>query len=141
MARHLVPLRALDSVARERKRAEIEKHYRIAGPFAFVNVNLLDNRSEFLAPVQLYVRRCGEDFDLQASGAVAVANTIAYLSELIDPISLFLGLTGRNLMTQALEYSFLGEGEVGLSVYAALIRYWEWTPEDDVRPLIFLMSE
>ena len=38
-------------------------------------------------------------------------------------------------------YLLLGEGEVALSVYAILIRYWEWTPEDDVRPLIFLMSE
>jgi hypothetical protein len=31
--------------------------------------------------------------------------------------------------------------EVGLMVYAILVRYWNWTPEEDVRPLIFLMSE
>jgi hypothetical protein len=26
-------------------------------------------------------------------------------------------------------------------VYTILLRYWESTPEDDVRPLIFLMSD
>jgi hypothetical protein len=26
-------------------------------------------------------------------------------------------------------------------VYTILLRYWEYTPEDDVRPYIFLMSE
>ena len=35
----------------------------------------------------------------------------------------------------------LSEGETGLMVYAVLLRYWEWTPEEDVRPLIFLMSD
>lgn len=27
------------------------------------------------------------------------------------------------------------------SVYGILLRYWEWTPEDDVRPTIHLLSE
>jgi hypothetical protein len=26
-------------------------------------------------------------------------------------------------------------------VYTVLLRYWDWTPEEDVRPLIFLMSD
>ena len=60
---------------------------------------------------------------------------------MLDPISIFLGLTRLNLVTQALKYLFLGEGETGLMVYMILQRYWEWTPEDDVRPLIFLMSD
>ena len=123
------------------KRREIEQYYKATGPIAFVHVTLLDNRSDFLAPVQLRVRRSGDDFILELTGAVAVANTVAYLSELIDPISMFLGLTRQNLMTQSLRYFLFGEGEVALSVYSILIRYWEWTPEDDVRPLIFLMSE
>ena len=74
-------------------------------------------------------------------GAVAIANTIAYLSEAIDPISIFIGLTRRDLMGQAMRYLAFGEGETGLMVYTILLRYWEWTPEDDVRPLIFLMSD
>lgn len=44
-------------------------------------------------------------------------------------------------MGQAMRYLILGEGETGLLVYRILLRYWEWTPEEDVRPLIFLMSE
>ncbi len=74
-------------------------------------------------------------------GAIAIANTIAYVSECIDPISIFLGLTRRDLMAQAVRYLFFGEGETGLMVYTILLRYWEWTPEEDVRPLIFLMSD
>jgi hypothetical protein len=50
-------------------------------------------------------------------------------------------LTRRNLMDQALQFLLFGEGETGLKVYAILLRYWEWTPEDDVRPYIFLMSD
>jgi hypothetical protein len=104
-------------------------------------VDLLDNRSEFLAPLQLHVRKNGPDFDVAITGAVAVANSLAYFSELVDPISIYLGLTRQNLMTQSLRYFLLGEGEVGLSVYSILVRYWAWTPEDDVRPFIYLMSE
>lgn len=138
---HLVSLRSSDASSRERKRREILKYYHVKGPMAFAHVHLLDNRSEFLAPLQLEIRRQGDDFVLDIHGAIAIANSIAYLSEQIDPISLMLGLTRQNLMTQAFKYLVWGEGEVGLSVYTILIRYWEWTPEEDVRPLIFLMSE
>jgi hypothetical protein len=74
-------------------------------------------------------------------GAIAIANTIAYLSECLDPKSIFIGLTRRGLMSQAVRYLLFGEGETGLMVYTILLRYWDWTPEDDVRPLIFLMSD
>jgi hypothetical protein len=138
---HLVPLRAADPAARERKRTEIHRHYRVSGPIAFVHVQLVDNRSEFLGSPQVQVRRLGEDFDLRITGAVAVANTIAYLSELVDPIGIFLSLTRQSPMTQSLRFVLFGEGEVGLLVYTTLLRYWRWTPEDDVRPTIHLMSE
>jgi hypothetical protein len=74
-------------------------------------------------------------------GAIAIANTIAYVSEVMDPISIFIGLTRRGLMGQAARYLLFGEGETGLMVYTILLRYWDWTPEEDVRPLIFLMSD
>jgi hypothetical protein len=120
---------------------ELENHYAIRGPMAFFNVNLADNRSEFLSSLRLKVRQEGKNYVVTVDGAIAVANTIAYCSELIDPIDIFLGLTRRNLMSQAVRYFFWGEGETGLMVYTILVRYWEWTPEDDVRPMIFLMSE
>jgi hypothetical protein len=138
---HLVPMRVNSRAARERKSAEIRRHYLVEGPMAFVHVELLDNRSEFLAPLPFHVTREGDDIFIRVTGAVAIANTISYVSELIDPRSLFLGLTRRNLMTQSLRHLLWGEGETGPLVYAILVRYWEWTPEEDVRPLIFLMSD
>ena len=58
-----------------------------------------------------------------------------------DPISIFLSLSRRNQMRQAFRYLLLGEGETGLMVYAILVRYWETTPEEDVRPRIYLMCD
>ena len=138
---HLVPIRSAFVEERRKKRALIVRHYNVRGPFLFLHVNLLDNRSEFSAPLEVRVRKDGEDYVGEVLGAVAIANTIAYLSEAIDPISIFIGLTRRDLMSQAMRYLLFGEGETGLMVYTILLRYWDWTPEDDVRPLIFLMSD
>ncbi len=138
---HLVPLRTNTAAARKKKLADVRKYYAIKGPVAFIYVQLMDNRSEFLSELRVRVRSEEDDYVVEVFGAPALANTIAYVSEMIDPISIFLGLTRQNLMTQALRYLFLGEGETGLMVYTILLKYWEWTPEDDVRPLIFLMSE
>jgi hypothetical protein len=138
---NLVPLTRADPDARRRKAAEIDRYYDIHHPYAFVHVRLLDNRSEFLAPVSVRVRREGGDYSVEATGAVAIANTIAYFSELLDPVGIFLGLTRKSLMAQSFRYVLWGEGETGLMVYQILLRWWEWTPGDDVRPFIFLMSE
>jgi hypothetical protein len=138
---NLVPLRGADPEARRAKAAEVRSHFAIQGPLAFVHCNLADNRSEFLASLRVNVEKEDDDYIITVDGAVAIANTIAYISELIDPKSLVLGLTRQNLMTQAFKYILWGEGETGLMVYTILLRYWDWTPEEDVRPLIFLMSE
>ena len=106
-----------------------------------MHVNLIDNRSEFLAPLQVEILVDDENYLVMVSGAIATANSIAFISEAIDPISIFLGLTRENLMVQSLRYLLWGEGETGLMVYTILLRYWESTPEEDVRPFIFLMSE
>lgn len=137
----LVPMKSWGANAIKRKAEEIHRHYAVKQPLAFIHVRLLDNRSEFLSPLRLRVTRSGNDFVINVTGAVAIANTIAYVSELIDPVNLFLGLTRRNLMAQALRFLLWGEGETGLMVYTILLRYWDWTPEDDLRPRIFLMSE
>jgi hypothetical protein len=138
---NLVPLRTNTPAARARKTAELRRYYAPRGPLAFIHVMLLDNRSEFLAPAQVRVTRENDGFVIAVTGAIAIANTIASVSEFIDPISIFLGLTRQNLMSQSLRFLFWGEGETGLLVYTILLKYWEWTPEEDVRPLIFLMSE
>ncbi|MBL8203051.1 MAG: hypothetical protein JNM09_02395 [Blastocatellia bacterium] len=138
---NLVPLRTSTPEHRAYKEKEIRKHYNVQGPLAFVHVTFMDNRSEFLAPLTVRVFRENDDFVIEVHGATAIANTIAYISELIDPISIFVGLTRQNLMAQSVKYLLFGEGETGMMIYKILLRYWDWTPEDDVRPLIFLMSE
>jgi len=138
---HLVPIPSSSADARRTKRAEIVRHYNVRGPFLFLHVNLLDNRSEFSAPLEVSLRKEGSDYVGEVFGALAIANTIAYVSEIIDPISVFIGLTRRSLMAQAIRYLLFGEGETGLMVYTILLRYWDWTPEADVRPFIFLMSD
>ena len=138
---HLVPVPGTSAEALRKKRAQIARHYNVRGPFFFLHVNLLDNRSEFSAPLEVTLRKEGDDYVGEVYGALAIANTIAYISECIDPISIFLGLTRRDLMGQAVRYLLFGEGETGLMVYTVLLRYWDWTPEEDVRPHIFLMSD
>ncbi|MCS6859159.1 MAG: hypothetical protein NZT92_02425 [Abditibacteriales bacterium] len=138
---NLVPLKHWDENSLRAKEAYIRRHYKIKGPLAFLHVYLRDDRSEFLTPLRVKVRRWQDDYIVEVTGAVAVANTIAYVSELLDPISIFLDLTGRNPMGQAFQYFLWGEGETAILVYYILLRYWAWTPEKDVRPLIFLMSE
>jgi hypothetical protein len=138
---NLVPVRTMTAESIAHKTAEICKYSAVHGTLAFVHVRLLDNRSDFLAPLRLSLRQEGEYFLIEVSGAVAIANTIAYLSEMIDPISIFIGLSRHHPMTQAFRYLLWGEGETGLMLYTVLLRYWESTPEEDVRPLIFLVSD
>jgi len=138
---NLVPLRRSTPEQRGRKAAEIRTYYHVNGPLAFLHVSLLDNRSEFMAPLSVRVCYEGDNSVIDVSGAIAIANTIAYISELMDPISIFVGLTRQNLMSQSFQFLLWGEGETGLMLYKILLRYWEWTPGEDVRPLIFLMSE
>lgn len=138
---NLVPIRTCTPEFRTRKANELKAQYLINQPLAFIHIHLLDNRSEFMSPLRAQVSQEQGNFIIEIWGAVAIANTIAYVSELIDPVNIFLGLTRENLMTQSLRYLLWGEGEIGLMVYTILIRYWQWTPEEDVRPNIILASE
>jgi hypothetical protein len=138
---HLIPVPNSSPETRRKKKAEIARHYNVRGPFLFLHVNLLDNRSEFSAPLEVTLKKDGDDVIGEVYGAIAIANSIAFVSECIDPISIFLSLTRRDLMAQATRYLVFGEGETGLMVYTILVRYWDWTPGEDVRPLIFLMSD
>jgi len=139
---NLVPLKGESAAARMEKVAELREHFRVDGPVAFLHVSQLDNRSEFLAPLVIDVRRDGDHYVIHVSGAIAIANTIAYVSELLAPRRLFLGLTGRDQMTESMRYLLLGEGEVGLLVYKILLRYWDWIGrKESERPLLFLFGD
>jgi hypothetical protein len=137
----LVPLRHTDTAGRKEKAAFLRQHYRAEGVMVFVHVELADDTSEFQSTLRARVTEEDGDFVIEFTGAVAIANTIAWASEQLDPIALFLELSQRNPFTQAFRYLLWGEGEIGVLVYQILVRYWHSTPEDDVRPLIFLVSE
>ena len=138
---NLIPVRMDSPAHRKFVSAKVREHYKVDGPLAYLFVTLMDNRSDFLSPLSLRVVREGEDFVINATGAVALANSIAYISELLDPISIVLGLTHRPLMRQSLEYLFFGEGETGLLVYSILVRYWKTIKRYSGLPLILLVSE
>ncbi len=125
---------------RARVAEKIRENYKSAGPFAFINVELLDNRSEFISPLRVHVERDCDNYLVYVSQAVATANAIAYLSEQLKPRNVFLELSRRNVTTQAIRFLLFGEGEVGLQVYNILLRLWESQPLDEPRPNLFLMS-
>ncbi|MCK6550705.1 hypothetical protein L6R52_33015 [Myxococcota bacterium] len=138
---YVAPLRTGSTSARQQKAAEIRRFYKVKAPLAFLHVNLVDNRSDFLSPLSVTVTEEDGNYVVEVFGAVAIANTIAYISELIDPIGIFLGLTRQNLMSQSVKYLMWGEGETGLMVYMILLRYWRFTKERrEDHPNIFLMS-
>jgi hypothetical protein len=138
---NLLPVESLQDEDRTKCTQQVKAFYRVSGPLAFVKVELLDNRSEFLSPIEVTVKSQGGDYFISASQAVARANAIAYLSELIHPVAIFISLTRQNPMRQSLRYLLLGEGETGLMVYSILQHYWEGKPEIRERPRIFLMSD
>jgi hypothetical protein len=138
---NLVPFRTLAADARAHYAERIRRFYRMEGPLAFVRVTLLDNRSEFLSPIEVCVHKQNGDYLIEASQAVARANAIAYLSQLLRPQAVFLRLTRQNLMRQSFRYLLFGEGETGWMVYSILQHYWEITKSVVERPCIFLMSD
>jgi hypothetical protein len=67
----------------------------MTGPLTFVHVQLLKNRSEFVAVLKIRVTPEGQDYVIDVLQAIAIAITIAYLSELVDPIRIALASHGR----------------------------------------------
>jgi hypothetical protein len=117
---HLVPVKSTSPETLRKKRAELARHYSVRGPFFFLHVNLLDNRSEFQAPLEVTLRKEDDDYVGEVHGAIAIANTIAYISEAIDPIS-FSSASPAGPREQAVRHLF-GEARRG-SWYTILLRY------------------
>ncbi len=141
---HLIPLGGTRREQRREKAAEIKKHYKLEdAPLCFLHVLLIDDTSEFSTDVKIRVTHIQEtgNYIVHVTGAPAIANTIAWISEQLDPISLFLDLRPQNPMAEALNYLLWGSGDVGMMVYRILTRHWQETPEEDIQPRIFLFSE
>jgi hypothetical protein len=136
---NLIPHHADDEQYRQELKEKITRYFKLEGPMAFLYVQLMDNRSEFYACLRVEVSREGDDYLIKASGANAIANTIAFLTDELSPSSVVLGLTRRNVMKQSLSFVLWGEGETGLLVYSVLVKFWAANPKPD-HPLLFLMS-
>jgi hypothetical protein len=136
---NLIPAHANDPQYRAELKQKVLHHFRLEGPMAFLYVRLMDNRSEFYSCLRVRVRREGDDYVIEASGATAIANSIAFLTDMLNPISVVLGLTRRNVMQQSLAFVLWGEGETGLVVYSVLVKFWQANPGRD-HPMLFLMS-
>jgi len=136
---NLIPHHADDPRYRTDLKQKVQTHLKLQGHVAFLYVQLLDNRSEFFSSLRVRVMREGDDYVIEARGATAIANSIAFLTDLLNPISVVLGLTQRNLMRQSIAFVLFGEGEIGLVVYSILVKFWEAHPKPD-HPLLFLMS-
>jgi hypothetical protein len=137
---NMVPTGNLERTAREVRAEQLRKYYNVTGPLVFVYVRLLDNRSEFLSPLEITVREEAGQYMVEATQAVAKANAVAYLSVLLHPGAIYVGLSRQNLMRQSFRYFLLGEGETGLMVYTILQHLWEVTHSEEDRPCLFLMS-
>src|SRR5262249_52784026 len=138
---NLVPLRAVDKKRLRAKAKHVRRYYHSEGPTAFLHVGLADDRSEFESHLSAHVWREDDSIVIDVGGGVAIANVIAWISEQIDPIAIYLQLSLENPFRQGVKYLLWGEGETGILVYEVLVKYWHATPEDDVRPYIFLVSE
>ena len=136
---NLIPHHANDPQYRLALKNKVMSHFNLHGPMAFLYVRLMDNRSEFYSCLRVSVTREGDDYVIEAAGATAIANAIAFLTDVLSPISVILGLTQRNVMKQSLAFVLWGEGETGLVVYSVLVKFWEVNPKPR-HPLLFLMS-
>jgi hypothetical protein len=137
---NIVPVKSLSAKAKEEKEGVIRKYFRVEGPMAFLQVHLMDDRSEFMENIGIKIKEIEKSYVIEVYRANVVANTIAFMSTRLAPRAVFIGLTRRNFLGQSLRYFVTGMGEIGLLVYEIMVRHWEDKP-DEVRPLIFLMSK
>src|SRR5262245_54985708 len=71
---HLVPIKGFSPEGRSKKKAEILRYYSVRGPFLFLHVNQLDNRSELTSPLEVTLRKDGDDYLAKVYAATAIAN-------------------------------------------------------------------
>jgi len=118
----------LHSIDRRHKAKEIREFYKTHGPLAFIHVELAEDRSQFSPPSgqgQRPPRRLHYEIQRRCSGG---PNAIAYLSELIDPISIFSLPDPGNHINQGAQVFLWGKAKPPSLVYPPqiLLRYWEW---------------
>jgi hypothetical protein len=136
---NIVPVEVPSQRLCEIEKEKLMANYRIEGPIAFLNVGLMDNRSEFYEEPVIKVMRLGEDYRIDVSEATVVANTIAYLCLVLKARAVFIRLTQHSPLTQAFRYFLLGTGEIALMVHEILVHRLRGKPEF-ARTRLYLMS-
>ena len=87
------------------------------------------------------IRKEGSDYVAEVHGAISIANSLAYVSECIDPISVFIGFTQRDLMTQAVRFILLARARPDSCSIRSFCGIGIRPAPGDVHPLSFLMSD
>jgi hypothetical protein len=131
----LVPLRSPTPEARAQSQArEIHPQKSPDTVYAFLHVVLLPDTSQFQSPLRISVSKTGNDFVIEVSDAVAVANAIAYVAIELDVTVVIIGLLDQGTpLANALLYLMFGTGEVGYAVRAIFLRMRrEWLDAYDV---------
>jgi hypothetical protein len=125
----LIPLRSNTSEARKVCEARnLQHHATMTSRYAFLHVNLTEDPSQFASPIRIQVRRDEEDFVIEVSDAVAVANAIAFVGLRLNVREVVIGLLDSGTpLVNALLYLLFGTGEVGYAVRAIFVRIREQT--------------
>lgn len=140
----LLPIQHFDEFGLKLKTEEVKRYFRVKGVLALMHIKLMENRSEFFAPLELTIRYIPDtnQYLIVAENAVSIANAIAYLTNEIQPLSIILFLTGKNRIKQIWRFLLFGEGEIGMLVYQILVEHWEKaTIPGGAKPQIFIMND
>lgn len=123
----LLPLRDVSDESRRRCEGRQLHHEHVGRvDVAFMNVTLTDDPSQFATPITVQVRRAGDDTIVHVSGAVAVANAIAFVALQLNVDEVVVGLLDSGTPVQnAMLYVLFGTGEVGYAVRAIFVRLRE----------------
>ena len=123
----LIPLRNMTREARRRSDARRMQHKRADEThFCFLYVQLTDDPSQFATPIKVRAYTDDGDTVLEVTGAVAVANAIAYVALELEVDQVVIGLLDNGTPAQnALLYLLFGTGEVGYNVRSIFVRVRE----------------
>ncbi len=123
----LVPLRNMTVEARRRSEAKRMQHAQSASAkYAFLNVELTDDPSAFATPIMVNVKEADGDVIVEVTGAVAIANAIAFVALKMNADQVIIGLLDNGTPAQnALLYLLFGTGEVGYAVRSIFVRVRE----------------
>lgn len=124
----LIPLRTKGPEARNNAVAKSLLHLEVEKRTVpvFLHVDLTEDPSEFASPIRVKVTQENKDYVVQVTGAVAVANAIAYVALGIEADEIVIGLLDSGTpMVNAAMYLIFGTGEVGYAVRTIFMRLKE----------------